>query len=185
MKMKLSKPVNIPDQYKHIVLTFLRNYWDDVLWELRNHFGIEIDIADLPVKDDDYLRLMVASPIEDIAQAAAGGYSNVDPGVVYESIQGLVEKLFSVPGESGYTIPQDFWSSPFGSMVALALLWSQGEELITMSEAAKISGKSVSSLSQLVDRGRIRSYPDMTEPNPTRRNRLVKSEVKALKKKKK
>lgn len=70
-------------------------------------------------------------------------------------------------------------------MVALALVWAQGDQLITMTEAAEITGKSISALSQLVDRGRLTSYPDMSEPNPTRRNRLLKSEIMALRKKQK
>ncbi len=178
--MKLSKPVEISEEYHEIVLAFLRDYWDTRMWELRNHFGIEFDIKDLPGSDDDYLRLMIADPISQMAHVAAGQTKGLDRGEVYEGIQGLVEKLFGVPGESSYTIPQEFWQSPFGSMVMAAFVWSQGDKLITISEAVKISGKSDKSISQYIARGKLKSYPDMSEPNPQRRMRVLKSEVKAL-----
>ncbi len=61
-----------------------------------------------------------------------------------------------------------------------AWVWSQGDKLITITEAADISGKSVKSISQYVARGKMQSYPDMSEPNPRRRMRVLKSEAKSL-----
>lgn len=179
-RMTLTEPVQLPDQYREVVLAFLREYWDTRMWEMRNHFGIEFDASDMPHSDDDYLRLMVADPIAEMARVAAGQVEGLDQAEVYEGVQGLVEKLFGVPGESAYTIPAEFWQSPFGSMVMAAFVWSRGDELISISQAAEISGKSVKSISQLVARGKLRSYPDMSEPNPRRRVRVLKSDVKAL-----
>ncbi len=178
--IKLSEPVKLPEQYRETVLAFLHDYWDMRMWEMRNHFGIEFDIQDMPNTDDDYLRLMIADPISQMTHVAAGQTKGFDRGEVYEGIQGLVEKLFGVPGESSYTIPQEFWQSPFGSMVMAAFVWSQGDKLINLSDAATLSGKSVKSISQYVARGKLQSYPDMSEPNPQRRMRVLKSEVKAL-----
>lgn len=180
--LRLSQPVTIPELYRPVVLAFLRDYWDSVVWELRNHFGVELPLDEMPHDDDDYLSLMVAESIAEMAAVAAGQTESLDRMEVYEGVQGLVEKLFGIPGQASYHIPQEFWESEFGGIVLAAFIWSQGDELITLTQAAEISGKSVSALSQLVDRKKLRAYPDMAEPNPQRRNRLLRSEVESLKK---
>jgi len=90
-----------------------------------------------------------------------------------------------VLGEAGFTGP------PYPTLVLYpivkvgvnAWMWSFNTELITLTEASRICGKSLSSISQLVDRGHIRSFADPAERNPQRRVRVVKSEIEALKKK--
>jgi transposase len=62
-------------------------------------------------------------------------------------------------------------------------MWAGGDELITLTQAAEICGRSVSSLSQLVDRGTITGYVDPSEPNSRRRSRVSRSEIEKLKKK--
>jgi hypothetical protein len=53
-------------------------------------------------------------------------------------------------------------------------------DLITLTEAAAISGVPVKTLSSRIERGQLRSYPDETEPNPRRRARVLRSEIVAL-----
>src|SRR5262245_29343528 len=60
---------------------------------------------------------------------------------------------------------------------ALGLGVGTGARLITISLAADLSGKSVKSISQFVARGKLSAYPDLTEPNPRRCMRVLKSEV--------
>lgn len=179
-RMRLSEPVQIPEPFRQIVIDFLRQYMEDVTWELRNHFGIELDVSEIPHNDDELLCLMVAEPISEMARAAAGDTTGLDQATVYEGIQELVERLFGIPGEASYSIPREFWESEFGSMVMMAYVWSQGDELLTMSQAAEMSGKSVASISNMAKRGRLQQYPDMREPNPQKRMRVLKSEIEAL-----
>lgn len=179
-RVTLSEPVQIPEPFRQIVIDFLRQYMDDLTWELRNHFGIELDINEIPHNDEDLLRLLVADAISEMARVAAGDTDGLDPAIVYEGIQGLVERMFGIPGQASYTIPQEFWQSDFGSMVMAAFMWSQGDELITVTQAAEISGKSVASISNMAKRGRLRQYPDMRESNPQRRMRVLRSEIEAL-----
>lgn len=56
------------------------------------------------------------------------------------------------------------------------------EELITPTTAAKLSGKSLQSLSALAAKGVITRYSDPNEPNPQRRSRYLKREIKSLSK---
>lgn len=178
--MTLSDPVTLPDQYRPIVLAFLRQYLDDLVWELRNHLGIELDVEVMPATDDDYLRLMIADSIAEMSRAAAGDVTGLDPGDVNQGIQDLVEKLFSIPGAYSYTIPQEFWHSPFGGMVMAALIWSQGDELITLSQAAEISGRSIGDLSNMIRRKRLTAYADPSEVNPQRQMRVSRCEIERL-----
>ncbi len=178
--MRLSEPVQIPELYREIVLDFLRQYVDHEIWRLRNHFGLELDVQDLPANDDDYLRLLIAESCEQIARAAHGDTRGLDQAEVYEHVQGLVEKLFAIPGDAEYEIPRGFWLSDFGNMVQLALVWGMGDELITVSQAVELTGRPHDWFTHAAQRGKITTYPDKTEPNPTKRTRLLKSEVLAL-----
>lgn len=179
-RITLSEPAYIPEKYREIVISFLREYWVDLTWELRNQFGIELDLDEQPHTSDDLLHLLVADAISEISRAAAGETDGLDKGIVYEGIQGLMERLFGIPGTASYQIPQDFWDTPFGQVVSLAFAWVQGDDLITMSEAAELSGKSLSTLSQMVSRGKLKSYPDPNEPNPQRARRVLKTDIEAL-----
>jgi hypothetical protein len=139
-------------------------------------------LGEMPQTDDDLLSLLVADSIADMVRAASGDTMHLDQGEVYEGVQGLVERLFGIPGQSSYTIPVEFWQSDFGSIVLAALVWSQGDELITISAAAEISGRSVASISNMAKRGSLKQYIEVSEPNPQRRMRVLRSEIEALKK---
>lgn len=172
----LSEAVVFPEAFREGCEGFLMQYWHDRQFEAQNSFGV----YGLPIVED-VRRLLFADTLLQIARAAAGETQGLDKGEVYECCQTLCEHLFAAPGMgAGYHIPKEFWESAIGEMVALAFVWIHGDQLITMSEAAIISGKSVSSLSQLVDRGKLTSYPDPGEPNRNKRNRLLRSEVEGL-----
>lgn len=178
---KLSEPVFIPDPFREIVVKFLRQYFEEEIWRLRNHFGVDLDLNQVPVTDDDFLRLMVAEGISQMALVAAGDARHLDRTVVYKHVQDLLEHLFSITaGDAPYIIPAEFWLSDFGAIVMAALVWSQSDRLITISDAAEISGKSIKSISQFVARGKLRSYPDTSEPNPRKRTRVLRSDIIAL-----
>jgi len=65
--------------------------------------------------------------------------------------------------------------------IGMANIAPADDEFITATEAAKLSGKSVQHLSQLAARGKLKIYPDLSEPNPRKRNRYLRSQVQALK----
>ena len=177
---KLTKPAQIPDPYRDIVLAFLRDYFDAEIQTLQDHFGIELPAADRPVSDKDFLQLKIAQNCEAIARAAVGDTDGLDRSQVLSQVRGLVTKLFSVPGESDYEFPRAFWLSDFGNMVLLGMVWGLGDELITVSQAVELTGRPHNYFTHAAQRGRFTTYPDKTEPNPTRRTRLLKSEVLAV-----
>jgi len=49
----------------------------------------------------------------------------------------------------------------------------QGDELITINDAAKIAGVTVQAMSQRVTRGTLKSFTDPSANNPQRERKLV------------
>lgn len=76
-------------------------------------------------------------------------------------------------------VPAEFWVTPLGKVLLDAMLWADQDELVTLSQAAKVSGRSLSQLSSYA-RGRIPSFLVLTK-NPTHATRLRMSDVLALK----
>lgn len=195
--IRLSTPATFPAAYQETCEQFLAAYWDGRRWEMEQEFGVndlpisvpssEILERDLPDGLPEPIHLastFFAEALAYIAKAAAGELPR-DPAIVdevYEACQSLAECLFAVPGlGASYTIPQEFWQTPLGQMVARAFVWLEGDELITITEAARISGLKLSSLVSRIDRGKIRSYPDPSAANPQRGGRLVRrSDIEAL-----
>jgi hypothetical protein len=68
--------------------------------------------------------------------------------------------------------PEEFWHTPVGYKVLQARLWAEQDRLISMKEAAELSGLSLSSLSQRLSRGQMQFYRDPYEPNPQRARRI-------------
>ena len=177
---KSNQPAQIPDPYRPVVLKFLREYLDHEIQELRESFGVKLDPADIPTSDDDYLRLPIAESCQQFALIAAGQTRGLKQRETRIHVQVLLDNLFSVPGATKYEMPATFWLSDFGSMVLLAMVWAMGIELITVTEAVELTGKPHDYFTHAVQRGKLSTYPDKNEPNPTKRTRLVKSEVMAL-----
>jgi hypothetical protein len=165
------------------VLEFLREYFDHELQKLRDHFGIELDPSQLPTSDDDYLRLPIAESCQKFALAAAGQTRSLKQKETRAQVQGLLDKLFIVPGAATYEMPAIFWLSDFGNMVLLAMVWAMNIELITVTQAVELTGRPHDYFTHAVQRGKLTTYPDNREPNPTKRSRLDKAQVLALGKK--
>lgn len=68
--------------------------------------------------------------------------------------------------------PEEFWNTPVGYCVLQARLWAEQDRLISLKEAAELSGLSLSSLSQRLSRGQMQFYRDPHEPNPQRARRI-------------
>jgi hypothetical protein len=183
MSTKLNKPASIADPYRPVVLKFLREYFDHEVTTLRENFGIELDPASIPANDDDYLRLPIAESCQQFALIAAGQTRGLKQRETRVHVQVLLDNLFAVPGATRYEMPAAFWLSEFGNMVLLAMVWSMNIELITVSQAVELTGRPHDYFTHAVQRGKLVTYPDVREPNPTKRSRLNKAQVLALAKK--
>lgn len=183
MNKKLNQPAVIADPYRSVVLEFLREYVEHEILKLREDFGIELDPADIPASEDDYLRLPIAESCQKFALVAAGQTRGLKQRVMRVYVQVLLDNLFSVPGAAKYEMPATFWLSDFGNMVLLAMVWAMNIELITVTQAVELTGRPHDYFTHAVQRGKLTTYPDNREPNPTKRSRLDKAQVLALGKK--
>lgn len=59
----------------------------------------------------------------------------------------------------------NFHKTALGQAVLKAMLYAEDDELISLTEAAKLAKRSVSSMSQYVSRGALIGYPDPVVPN--------------------
>ena len=103
-----------------------------------------------------------------IARALAA-LEQVDSSEARQYARALRTILFQDNGASGLATTIDI------------LLRAEGDALITMREAASIAGRSLSQISNMARRGDLVSIEDKTEPNPTRRTRLLRSQVERIK----
>lgn len=120
-------------------------------------------------------------PQEWLAMARYGaGLCDADPGAMRDICQALAEWLFAIPGASAYGVPDEWADTPLGALWWRALLRSEGDALITLREAADLSGLALSALSQRVTRGSLRAWID-PGANVRQGRRLVRrSDVLAL-----
>lgn len=160
---------------KEKIRLFVREMIDERVAQM-HYLGVRVDsVTDDPLATEQGRQLLL------IAQAATNP-EGLRRDEVYDAVQGLLERLFSIPAMASYTIPREFWMTEIGWLVLRALVWAQGDELITISQAVDITGKRHDWFTHAVQRGRLTAYPDPTEPNPTHRTRLMRSEVESLKK---
>lgn len=105
------------------------------------------------------------------------GLIDEDSAYIYEICQGLAEWVFAIPGYNTYDIPSVWYDTPMGALWAAAFIRVQGDELITIAEAAKVADVSVQAISQRVQRGSLQSYTDPTAPSRQGRTLVRRSDV--------
>jgi len=158
-----------------LITAYLMTRWEAHLRQAQ-HFNIDRP-DDRSV--DDLMQASIAGVILQLA-AAANGEMKVTHSNTKE-IEECLKMFCAFNGwESIKNAPPAFWSMPVSRIVIGAWVWMTRDQLITLTEASEISHRSPSELTFLKYRGKIIVFPDHSEPNPTRRNRVLLSEIKAL-----
>lgn len=120
-------------------------------------------------------------PVEWLRMALYGaGLTDGDADEMRLICQGMAEWLFSVPGASGYSIPDEWAATPMGALWWRALLRTEGDALITLAEAAHLSGVPLTTLASRVERGALRSFVNAAAPARQGRTLVRRSDVLAL-----
>jgi len=162
------------DKVTQIVKEFSAAYWE----QLRRQVGQFVPGADMKLPYDiwiDNVLERTMEPQEWLVMARYGaGLIEADSAYIYEICQGVAEWLFAVPNASTYTIPDTFSDTPFGALWAAAFVRVQGDNLITITEAAVLAGVTVQAISGRIDRGTLKAYMDPMATNPRNGRRLVK-----------
>lgn len=170
------------EQVREIVRNFFWEFWQNLTRQAGQVIpGADMDLsAKLPPEAwaNPFLYTMEPQEWLTLARFAVGLAPGEDPGEMYEICQSMAEWLFAIPGTSSYTIPDEWYDTPMGALWGMAFARVQGDELITISEAAELAGVTMQAISARIDRGTLASYTDPSAPNPQKGRRLVrKSDV--------
>ena len=181
------------EQYaREVVSNFAQALWESRSWQLSqmlpgadvNSLLIERGVR-VPFREEWLSRGMEPQEWLLMARAGLGLVEPTDENRAYvrEIGQGLAEWLFATPGSSTYEIPASWYETPMGALWAAALIWTEGDELITLKEAAELAGVSLPAISARVSRGTLRAFVNPLAPRHQGRKLVRRSDVKALYKK--
>lgn len=163
---------------KTIVENFTRQLWQDMTWRLGQMIpGADGKVILTGEQFADPLRYML-EPQEWLTMAEYGaGLTEGDPLEILEICQSLAEWLFSIPGESAYEIPAIWYTTELGSLWAAAFIRCQGDELITIAEAAQLAGVTVQAIAARLDRGTLKAYINPLADERQGRRLVRKSDI--------
>jgi hypothetical protein len=169
----------IRTESEQAIKTLLVNWWTSVNQQLAAATGQTVQIGDAPV--DVLYHSEVGTRLQRIAAAGEGSVSWSKPkaAAIISDCDFFEAWLINTPFMS--KTPEEFWKTPVGYIVLNARLWAENDELISVSQAADISGLSLSTLSQRVSRGTVEGFEDPFEPNPRRSRRIRHSTAMQLK----
>lgn len=151
-------------EVRKIVAEFAQQFYSQLSWQASQ----TVDGAELPHTsgdrhiDGEWLISHGLEPQEWLHMARVGAdlVEEFDAGYVYEICQGMAEWLFAIPGMSAYSIPDEWADSPMGALWWAAYIRVSGDELITITDAAKIAGVTIQTISQRIDRGKLKAFID-------------------------
>ncbi len=172
--------VQIRTESEQAIKTLLVNWWTSVNQQLAAATGETVQIGAAPV--DVLYYSEVGARLQRIAAAGENrfAWSRPKAAAILRDCDLFEAWLNSTPFMT--KTPEEFWKTPVGYIVLNARLWAENDELISVSQAADISGLSLSTLSQRVSRGTVEGFEDPFEPNPRRSRRIRHSTALQLKK---
>ena len=92
------------------------------------------------------------------------GIIDGDPAEMQEIVQSMAEWLFSLPTFNRYDIPAWWSETEMGALWWQAVIRIQGDELITISQAAELAGVTVQAISQRIKTGSLDAFTDPLAP---------------------
>ena len=160
-----------------IVRDFVWEFWRERTRQIGQLVpGADMDVqAKLPSEawENPFPYMMEAQ--EWLALALYGaGLTDEDPLEMREACQSLAEWLFGIPGSSAYAIPDEWADTAMGALWWAALVRTEGDELITIAQAAEIAGVTVQAISGRIERGTLRSFTDPASTGSRQGRRLVR-----------
>jgi len=142
---------------------------------LLQELGIDFE----PLSGDQMLlNTPAARKLDTIAVYAETGEGN--PQIIIAFIQSILMYLHAPLSSSladQYYMPDEFWRTMVGRLIAKALSRLHGNELLTIKEAAQLAGVSMATVSIALDTGKLTAYIDPTARKRQRRRKVLRSEV--------
>jgi hypothetical protein len=146
----------------------------------RTGFGMDLAIEDgmdLILGTQALLETHIAKDLQAIAIFVETGEGN--PWTVNVLINSLLNRLFALPYVPGRRrhVPDEFWMHPVGGLLIKALCRIHGDQLITITDAAKRAGVSRATVSIAIDKGDITGIIDPAARRRQGHRRVLLSEV--------
>lgn len=153
---------------------FAAQFWQRLTWQLGQMVpgadgGLPLDIW----HDNILERAMEAQEWHSMARYGAG-LIDADAGEMHDICQGMAEWLFAIPGTAAYSIPDGWAGTEMGALWWAALVRAEGDELVTIVEAARRAGVSQQAITARIDRGTLRAFVDPASPGARQGRRLVR-----------
>lgn len=151
-------------EVRKIVAEFAQQFYSQLSWQASQM----VAGAELPHTsgdhhiDGEWLIGHGLEPQEWLYMARVGAHlvEEFDASYVYEICQGMAEWLFAIPGMGAYSIPDEWADTPMGALWWAAYIRINGDELVSIADAAKLAGVSVQAISQRIDRGTLKAFID-------------------------
>jgi hypothetical protein len=165
-------------EIRNIVATYALLYWRQLVWQVGQFVPGADEVGLRHQLNDENIFTHAMEPQEWLEMARYGaGLIDGDAGYIYEICQGMAEWQFGIADTSAYGIPDEWKDSPMGALWWAAYIRVQGDELITIAEAAKLAGVSVQAMSQRVDRGTVKAFTDPLSKERQGRRLVLRSDV--------
>lgn len=152
--------LSIPREYQTIIEDFLLIYWIRRATEIGSLAASEIKLP--PADLDELFQSRLAEDLILIARAAAGELGRDKAAQLADCIWSLFRRLYFLnrlkEEQLLRSIPEPFWTSNLGKMVARALLWLRADDLITIREAAQLVNLRIPTIRQCLDMGKLTPY---------------------------
>lgn len=130
------------------IKAFLAGWWNAVNQQLEAATGNEVQIGkDVP------LDLLLASEIGQRLVRIAAAAENQTPWsperaqAILADCDAFEAWLNQMP--AAHRTPEEFWNTPVGHMVLRARLWAEQDQLISLKDAAELSGLSLTRLASV------------------------------------
>lgn len=171
---------DISPESQEVIRLFLAEFWRERCWQINQSFA-GAEVTPRYVTPDQLYDNLLGLTLHDIALASERKMPDDRRGEVREACQQLAEWLFSIPGAYVYHIPRQFYETPIGSLWAGAMIWVQGDELITIATAARIAGVTEAAIGQRINRGTLTAYINPASSKRQGRRLVSRADVEAIK----
>lgn len=165
-------------EIRNIVTNYALLFWRDLVWRIGQFVPGADEVGLRHQLTEENIFTYAMEPQEWLTMARYGArLIDGDAGEIYEICQGLAEWQFGIADTSAYGIPEEWKDSPMGALWWAAFIRVQGDELITIVEAAKLAGVTQQAISQRIDRGTLKSFTDPFAGERQGRRLVLRSDV--------
>lgn len=144
-----------PESVEKTVRQFAADYLERLRWQAGQMIpGADAAIAPEVWHENILERTM--EPQEWLTMARYGaGLTDHDAGEIHDICQQMAEWLFAIPGHAAYSIPDEWAETEMGRLWWMAIVRAEGDELITVTQAAEMLGISSNAVTDRISRGTL------------------------------